>query len=60
MKRSMSTKGRILRIIGGLKLTALAIFGIATPWTWIGILPLVTGVVGWCPFPSLRARLMKG
>ena len=60
VKRGMSTKGRVLRIIGGLKLTTLAILGVATPWTWIGIVPLVTGAVGWCPFPILRARLMKG
>ncbi|NNG05436.1 MAG: DUF2892 domain-containing protein [Inquilinus sp.] len=43
---------RALRIVAGLALIAFALFGPATPYTWlgwIGLLPLVTGVVGFCP-----------
>lgn len=44
---------RVLRIIGGLLLISLAVAGIGTPWTWIGIVPFATGMVGWCPAYSL-------
>ena len=40
---------RVARIVVGVLLIALAVFGIVGPWGWIGILPLVTGVVGFCP-----------
>jgi hypothetical protein len=44
---------RALRIIVGLALigVALGIYGAAytSPWGWVGIVPLVTGVIGWCP-----------
>jgi hypothetical protein len=48
---------RTLRIIVGLALIAVALgfFGPAytSVWGWIGILPLATGVIGWCPAYSL-------
>lgn len=44
---------RILRIVVGLALVALAlglIPGVAPSiWGWIGVVPLLTGIVGWCP-----------
>lgn len=39
---------RILRIILGLGLISLVFVGPQTAWGWIGVLPLVTGLVGWC------------
>jgi len=44
---------KILRIVAGLVLITLAILGIGAPWTWIGIVPLVTGALGWRPAYSL-------
>lgn len=48
---------RVLRIIVGLLLIAvpLGLYGPenATVWGWIGIIPLVTGVVGFCPLYRL-------
>jgi hypothetical protein len=48
---------RALRIIVGLALigVALGVYGPAytSPWGWIGILPLATGLIGWCPAYSL-------
>ncbi len=48
---------RALRIVVGLVLIAfpLGLFGIdrAYAWGWIGLIPLVTGLVGWCPVYSL-------
>lgn len=44
---------RVLRIIVGLALIALVFLGPQTPWGWIGIIPLVTGLIGWCPAYTL-------
>jgi hypothetical protein len=48
---------RALRVIAGFVLIAAALgsFGPAytSVWGWIGVLPLVTGLVGWCPLYSL-------
>jgi hypothetical protein len=40
---------RILRIIVGLVLIALVFAGPQTLWGWLGIVPLVTGLFGFCP-----------
>lgn len=40
---------RALRIITGLVLLGLATFGTIGVWGFIGIVPLVTGVIGLCP-----------
>ncbi len=40
---------RIIRVILGLGLLAIVFVGPHTPWGWIGLLPLVTGLVGFCP-----------
>jgi len=40
---------RILRIVIGLVLIALAATGTIGWWGWLGVVPLATGLVGWCP-----------
>lgn len=40
---------RILRIIIGIVLIALVFVGPKTPWGWIGLIPLGTALLGWCP-----------
>lgn len=40
---------RILRIVVGLVLIALAATGTVGLWGYIGAVPLVTGLIGWCP-----------
>ena len=40
---------RILRIIVGLALIALVFVGPQTPRGWSGVVPLLTGLIGWCP-----------
>lgn len=40
---------RIVRVVLGLVLVALAVVGPRTPLGWLGIIPLVTGAVGFCP-----------
>jgi hypothetical protein len=44
---------RILRVIVGAALIALVFVGPQTAWGWVGLVPLVTGLVGTCPAYSL-------
>ena len=44
---------RILRIIVGVVLIALAAFGQIGLWGYIGIVPILTGVFRFCPAYSL-------
>ncbi|HSD60999.1 MAG TPA: DUF2892 domain-containing protein [Burkholderiales bacterium] len=54
MKANVGGIDRALRIVAGLVLIGLAIAGIGSPWTWIGVVPLLTGLVGFCPvYPLL-------
>lgn len=39
---------RVIRIILGIVLIALAVTGRWAPWGWIGVIPLLTGIVGFC------------
>ena len=49
MPKNEGTIDRVLRVIVGAILIALVFVGPQTPWGWIGVIPLVTGFVGWCP-----------
>lgn len=40
---------RSIRVVVGLVLIALVFVGPATPWGWVGLIPLITGLVGFCP-----------
>jgi len=40
---------RIVRIVLGLVLLGLASTGTVGWWAWLGVVPLATGIVGWCP-----------
>lgn len=44
---------RALRIVIGLVLIALVFVGPQTAWGWLGVIPLVTGLVGFCPMYRL-------
>jgi hypothetical protein len=44
---------RILRIVLGVVLVALAATGTVGVWGWLGLVPLATGLLGWCPPYSL-------
>jgi hypothetical protein len=40
---------RILRAVAGLGLISLVFIGPQTAWGWVGLVPLATAVLGWCP-----------
>jgi len=44
---------RVVRVVVGLGLLSLVFVGPQTPWGWIGLLPLVMGLVGFCPAYTL-------
>ena len=49
MKPNMGTIDRVLRVIIGAGLISLVFVGPQTPWGWIGVVPLATALLGWCP-----------
>ena len=49
LPRNESTADRIVRVVLGLALIALVFVGPQTAWGWVGVVPLVTGLVGSCP-----------
>lgn len=40
---------RVLRVIIGIALISIVFIGPETPWGWLGVIPLATGLIGWCP-----------
>jgi hypothetical protein len=49
MKTNEGTIDRALRVIVGLVLIGLAATGTIGVWGWIGVMPLLTGLIGFCP-----------
>jgi hypothetical protein len=45
---------KALRIVLGVVLIGLGLADIGTPWIFIGVVPLLTGLFSWCPlYPIL-------
>jgi hypothetical protein len=54
MKLNVGGIDRILRIVVGAGLVAATVMGMLPVWGYIGAIPLVTGLVGFCPlYPML-------
>jgi len=49
MGRNEGTTDRVIRVIVGLVILSLAFVGPKTPWAYLGLIPLITGLVGFCP-----------
>jgi uncharacterized membrane protein YfcA len=49
MTKNIGSTDRIVRIIVGVALIAAALTGAIGVWGWIGIVPLATALIGWCP-----------
>lgn len=49
MKMNEGTIDRSMRVTAGLVLITLAATSTLGIWAWIGIMPLLTGAVGFCP-----------
>lgn len=43
------SRDRVLRVVLGIALLSLTFVGPKTTWGLLGLLPLVTGLIGFCP-----------
>ena len=54
MKPNVGGIDKILRIVAGAGLIGATVAGLLPVWGYIGIVPLATGLMGWCPvYPLL-------
>ncbi|MEY2893986.1 MAG: hypothetical protein RJA98_3894 [Pseudomonadota bacterium] len=49
MSKNEGNLDRAVRVIAGLALITLAATGTIGAWGWIGIVPVLTGAMGFCP-----------
>jgi len=49
IKKNLGAIDRTVRIIAGIGLLAIVFVGPQTPWGYVGLVPLLTGLVGFCP-----------
>ena len=49
MKQNVGGLDRIIRIVVGLALIGATLAGLLPVWGWIGVVPLATAAIGWCP-----------
>lgn len=53
MPRNVGDTDRLLRIFAGLVLILWALLASGPTWAWVGIVPLLTGVLNFCPAYTL-------
>ena len=53
MTRNEGTVDRVVRVVVGLGILSLAFIGPKSAWAYIGIVPVLTGLIGYCPAYSL-------
>jgi len=53
MQTNVGTIDRILRAVIGLALIALTLAGTIGAWGWIGVVPLLTAALGFCPLYTM-------
>ena len=49
MNKNVGNTERAIRIGGALILVVLAASGTVGLWGYLGLLPMITGAIGWCP-----------
>jgi hypothetical protein len=52
-KKNEGTADRVIRVIVGAGILSLAFVGPQTPWAYLGLLPIITGLLGTCPAYTL-------
>ena len=54
MKANVGGIDKVLRIAVGIALIAMAYMNVIGVWGYVGVVPLLTGAMGWCPvYPLL-------
>jgi hypothetical protein len=49
MKTNIGSLDRVIRIIAGIFIISLLFWGPKSPWALLGLVPLVTAIIGYCP-----------
>lgn len=49
MTKNIHSVERVVRIVVGLLLLSQVFIGMQSLWFALGLVPLLTGIVGWCP-----------
>lgn len=49
MEKNVSTLDRAIRVLFGVGLIGATVMGSIGAWGWVGVIPLATGLVGFCP-----------
>jgi Inner membrane protein YgaP-like, transmembrane domain len=49
MKKNIGGVDRFVRIVAGLGILSLVFIGPETKWGYLGLVPLATALLGWCP-----------
>lgn len=53
MTQNIHNIERVVRVVAGLIIISLVFIGPQSNWGWLGLIPLATGLIGWCPPYSL-------
>lgn len=53
MRANVGPTDRAIRIVVGMVLVSLTFIGPRTAWGFLGVIPLITGFIGWCPLYRL-------
>lgn len=53
MNKNVKNTDRIIRVLAGFVLLSLYFWGPQTAWGLIGVIPILTALVGFCPLYSL-------
>ncbi len=53
MSRNEGNLDRLVRALAGVGLIGATLAGAIGPWGWLGIVPLATAAMGWCPLYSV-------
>lgn len=53
MKINIHPIERVIRLVIGLFLISLVFWGPKNPWYYLGIIPVLTSLSGWCPMYTM-------
>jgi Protein of unknown function (DUF2892) len=49
VKKNIGGVDKFIRIVAGIGILSLVFIGPETRWGYLGLVPLLTGLTGWCP-----------
>jgi hypothetical protein len=49
VKQNVHNAERVVRVVIGLAIVSLVFVGPQSNWGWLGLIPVATGLTGWCP-----------